>query len=46
MERLTDWPLTGASCISALAGKMWNQLRIPLTIVPGSLTDQELDLLA
>lgn len=31
--------------ISALAGKMWNQLRIPLTIVPGGLTDQELDLL-
>lgn len=31
--------------ISALAGKMWNQLRIPLTIVPGSLTDPELNLL-
>lgn len=31
--------------ISALAGKMWNELRIPLTIVPGSLTNQELDLL-
>ena len=31
--------------ISALAGKMWNQLRIPLTIVPGGLTDQELELL-
>lgn len=31
--------------ISALAGKMWNQLRIPLTIVPGSLTYAELDLL-
>ena len=31
--------------ISALAGKMWDQLRIPLTIVPGSLTNQELDLL-
>lgn len=31
--------------ISALAGKMWNQLRIPLTIVPGRLTTQELELL-
>lgn len=31
--------------ITALAGKMWNQLRIPLTIVPGSLTRQELDFL-
>lgn len=31
--------------ISALAGKMWNELRIPLTIVPGSLTDPELELL-
>jgi nucleotide-binding universal stress UspA family protein len=31
--------------ISALAGKMWNQLRIPLTIVPGQLTHQELELL-
>lgn len=31
--------------ISALAGKMWNQLRIPLTIVPGTLTASELDLL-
>lgn len=31
--------------ISALAGKMWDQLRIPLTIVPGTLSNQELDLL-
>lgn len=31
--------------ISALAGKMWNQLRIPLTIVPGGLSNQELELL-
>jgi nucleotide-binding universal stress UspA family protein len=29
--------------ISALAGKLWKQLRIPLTIVPGSLSPQELD---
>jgi nucleotide-binding universal stress UspA family protein len=32
--------------ISALAGKLWNQLRIPLTIVPGNLTGPELDQLA
>jgi nucleotide-binding universal stress UspA family protein len=31
--------------ISALAGKMWKQLRIPLTIVPGTLTTHELELL-
>lgn len=31
--------------ISALAGKMWKQLRIPLTIVPGTLSNQELELL-
>lgn len=31
--------------ISALAGKMWDQLRIPMTIVPGSLSNQELELL-
>jgi hypothetical protein len=32
--------------ISALAGKLWKQLRIPLTIVPGGLSPQELDQLA
>lgn len=29
--------------ISALAGKMWDQVRIPLTIVPGSLSNEELE---
>jgi nucleotide-binding universal stress UspA family protein len=37
---------TPGPLISALAGKMWKQLRIPLTIVPGNLTTEELDLLA
>lgn len=32
--------------ISALAGKYANRLRIPLTIVPGMLTDEELEHLA
>lgn len=32
--------------ISALAGKMWKRLHIPMTIVPGSLTAEEIDLLA
>lgn len=36
---------TPGPLISALAGKMWNELRIPLTIVPGGLTDPELELL-
>lgn len=31
--------------ISALAGKMWQELRIPMTIVPGSLSTEELELL-
>ncbi|MGQ0664945.1 MAG: universal stress protein [Pseudomonadota bacterium] len=29
--------------VSALAGKYWNKLRVPLTIVPGSLSDEEVD---
>jgi nucleotide-binding universal stress UspA family protein len=32
--------------VSALAGRMIGRLRIPLTIVPGSLSDAEIDLLA
>ena len=32
--------------ISALAGKMWTKLHIPMTIVPGDLSSQELDRLA
>jgi nucleotide-binding universal stress UspA family protein len=29
--------------IAALTGKMWKQLTIPLTIVPGALSDSEID---
>jgi len=32
--------------ISALTGRMIGKLRIPLTIVPGSLSDEDIDLLA
>lgn len=32
--------------ISALAGKMWTKLHMPMVIVPGNLTHQELDRLA
>ncbi len=32
--------------ISALTGKYGNRLRIPLTIVPGALSDEDLELLA
>jgi len=31
--------------ISALTGKMWKQLTIPLTIVPGTLSESEIDAL-
>lgn len=31
--------------ISALTGKLWTKLRIPLTIVPGTLTDEQVDAL-
>jgi nucleotide-binding universal stress UspA family protein len=31
--------------ITALTGKMWKQLTIPLTIVPGGLSDDEIDAL-
>jgi hypothetical protein len=29
--------------VTAFAGKLGSQLRIPLTIVPGALTDAEID---
>lgn len=32
--------------ISALAGKMWTKLHIPMTIVPGNLSDDDLDRIA
>ncbi|HEY4134501.1 MAG TPA: universal stress protein [Alphaproteobacteria bacterium] len=32
--------------ITALAGKMWTKLHIPMTIVPGDLSHQEIDRLA
>lgn len=31
--------------ISALTGKLWKKLTIPLTIVPGGLSDEEIDAL-
>jgi len=36
----TDGP---GPLVSAFAGKLGNQLRIPLTIVPGALTEAEID---
>jgi hypothetical protein len=32
--------------ITALTGKMWKQLTIPMTIVPGGLSDEEIDALS
>jgi len=31
--------------ISALTGKLWTKLHVPLTIVPGTLSDEEVDAL-
>ncbi|MCK5296621.1 MAG: universal stress protein [Alphaproteobacteria bacterium] len=35
-----------SSIISAIAGKQTNNLKIPITIVPSNLSDEEIDLLA
>lgn len=37
---------TPGPLISALAGKMWTKLHIPMTIVPGDLSHQEIDRLS
>jgi hypothetical protein len=31
--------------IAALTGKMWTSVVIPITIVPGALSDEEIDAL-
>ena len=35
--------LGGAAVVTTFAGKAGSQLRIPLTIVPGALTEAEID---